>query len=83
MKPVDWEERLSQWIGDIPAHQLFKLVRFLSQRGQAFNQNWVDYLQEEVRYLPTRIEVECFFQEVKQLEREVRELEQKITKLKI
>ena len=58
-----------------------KSIDWLGKRIQAFQQNWVDYLQEEIRYLPPRAEVEQFFKEVTQLSREVEKLEQKIKSL--
>lgn len=65
---IDWEELLAQRIGDIPAHKLGSIVRdfrLWRQRSHAsLEQTLSEYLQEEVKYLPTRIEIENFMDEI-------------------
>ena len=61
---IDWEEQLSKLTGDVIAHQL---SRTAIRAGQAFRhsqhtlqQDIGEYLQEELRVLPSRIETENF-----------------------
>ena len=71
----DWEEELSHWIGDVGAHQLGNLAR--SAMGWAANtvetltRNGGEFLQEEARELPTRIEVDNFVRAVDKLRDDV------------
>jgi ubiquinone biosynthesis protein UbiJ len=65
---IDWEEWLAARIGDAPAHQAGEWVRgFLSWRRRthaAWRNTLSEYLQEEARHLPTRIEIENFLDDV-------------------
>lgn len=65
---IDWEEQLAGLTGDVVAHQLGNMARrardFL-QRGRAtLAQDTGEYLKEELRVLPSRIEVENFSRDV-------------------
>lgn len=61
---VDWEELLSQYLGPIAAHQLGRVLRagssWASKTRQTLEQDLSEYLQHEVRLLPTAAEVEEF-----------------------
>ena len=61
---IDWEEQLSMLTGDVIAHQLNNTAK---RAGQAFRhsrrtleKDIGEYLQEELRVLPARIETENF-----------------------
>ena len=61
---IDWEENLSTLTGDVIAHQLGNMAK---RTGQAIRysrdtleKDIGEYLQEELRMLPTRIETENF-----------------------
>ena len=61
---IDWEEQLSMLTGDVIAHQLSNTAK---HAGQAFRhsrhileKDIGEYLQEELRVLPSRIETENF-----------------------
>ena len=61
---IDWEEQLSMLTGDVIAHQLSNTAK---RTGQAFRhsrrtleKDIGEYLQEELRVLPSRIETENF-----------------------
>jgi ubiquinone biosynthesis accessory factor UbiJ len=60
----DLEEELSRLVGDVAAHQIGSLARsalsFGRRAGRTFGQNLTEYLQEESRDLPTRLEVNEF-----------------------
>ena len=61
---IDWEEQLSKLTGDIIAHQLANTARHatkaLRHGRRTLQQDIGEYLQEELRVLPSRIETENF-----------------------
>lgn len=65
---IDWEEKLSQWVGDIAAHQLGNQARSLFQWGRqtvdSLLLNVEEYLHEEARAMPPRLELEAFYQDI-------------------
>lgn len=82
---IDWEEYLSQWIGDMGAHKIGQLARrFISFRNDAKKSildNINEYLHEEIKMAPPLPALEHFFEEVDTLRLDTDRLEQKITKL--
>jgi ubiquinone biosynthesis protein UbiJ len=64
----DWEEELSHWLGDVPAHRLGLLARRTLSWGRrarrSFGENIAEYLQEESRDLVGRVEVDEFLRGV-------------------
>ncbi len=65
---IDWEEKLGDLIGDLPAHQLAALMRW---KGNSYKNaasslmlNLEEYLKEESGLIPARPEVEGFLEEV-------------------
>ena len=79
---IDWEEHLSHYIGDIATHSIGKFVRdlrdFGKQAARSLQQNVTDYLQEESRLLPARLEIEDFYHDVNKLRNDLDRLEAKI-----
>jgi len=67
----DFEEELARVIGDIAAHRLAGVARGLAGWGRrasaSLGANLAEYLQEEGRDLPTRVEVEEFLAGVDEL----------------
>jgi ubiquinone biosynthesis protein UbiJ len=67
----DLEEQLSHLAGDIVAHRIGSTVRnahaWSKQAISALGMNTTEYLQEESRQVPTRVEVEGFFAEIERL----------------
>jgi len=61
---IDWEEQLSKLTGDVIAHQLSRTAKRASQAfrhsRRTLEQDIGEYLQEELRVLPSRIETENF-----------------------
>jgi ubiquinone biosynthesis protein UbiJ len=61
---IDWEEQLSRLTGDVIAHQLGNMARHtrrvLSHGKATLEQDLGEYLREELRVLPARIEVQDF-----------------------
>jgi ubiquinone biosynthesis protein UbiJ len=82
---VDWEEQLSRYVGDISAHQIgniFRALRAWTQRTQtSLKQNLSEYLQEEARIVPTRLEVESFLDDVDTFRTDVDRLQAKVDRL--
>lgn len=67
----DVEEELSRVTGDVAAHRLAGVARgafaFAQRARDTFAQNAAEYLTEESRALPTRLEVDEFLGEVDRL----------------
>ena len=76
---IDWEEKLSRFIGDSAAHQVGSLLRgfrdFTRQGAERFGDNIREYLQEETEDLPRRREVNDFLDGVDALREDVDRLE--------
>ncbi|MGE4657878.1 MAG: SCP2 sterol-binding domain-containing protein [Gammaproteobacteria bacterium] len=81
----DLEEELSHIVGDVLAHQIGKTVKNLGDYGRrvfsALQMNTTEYLQEEARQLPPRLEIEGFFSSLEQLRDDVERTEYRITRL--
>lgn len=82
---IEWEEYLSHWIGDLAAHQLGNLGRYAYKRQKAFNAmvacSITEYLQEELKLLPTKVEVEDFMNAVDDVRADVDRLALRIQRL--
>ena len=67
----DFEEELSRVVGDVAAHQVANIVRNVFDWGRkaadSFSTNVAEYLQEEGRDVPSRVEVEEYLEAVDQL----------------
>jgi ubiquinone biosynthesis protein UbiJ len=81
----DWEEQLSMFTGDVIAHRLGTLARqtghFLGDAGATLTQNMGEYLQEEARLVPTRLEIESFLAQVDQLRSDTDRLAARVDRL--
>jgi ubiquinone biosynthesis protein UbiJ len=82
---IDWEEQLSHLTGDMLAHRVGNVVRRageLLRRGSATaQQNTTEYLQEELRVLPARIEIDNFCADVTKLVMDVDRLAAHVARL--
>jgi len=65
---IDWEEQLSRFTGDITAHKVGNCVRKTRDWGrescEVVADNVGEYLQEELRLLPPREELNDFYNDV-------------------
>ncbi len=65
---IDWEDKLAQWVGDVAAHEIGQQTRSLLNWGQqtvnSLLQNTEEYLHEEARSMPPRLEVEAFYNDI-------------------
>ena len=81
----DLEEELSRMVGDIPAHQLAGMARrayaWTRQAGSALAMNTSEFLQEEARQLPPRVEVNAFGRDVERLRDDVERAAQRLARL--
>ena len=72
---VDWEEQLSRLVGDVAAHAIGRRARAAGREaarvGRASSANLADYLTEEARLLPHRLEVEAWMDDVDRLRDDV------------
>lgn len=81
----DVEEELSRVIGDVAAHQVANVARGFFDWGRraadSFSQNVAEYLQEEGRDLPTRVELEEFLESVDHLREAADRFEARLARL--
>ncbi len=82
---IDWEEQLSKLTGDFIAHQLGNATRHaqnsLRHGRTTIKQDISEYLQEELRVLPSRVETENFNAGVSRAGMDVERLEARIKRL--
>lgn len=82
---IDWEEHLSHLVGDVAAHQVGNLARGARgvghQAAETLASDLSEYLQEEARLLPARIEIENFMNDVDSLRLDSDRLEARIRRL--
>jgi ubiquinone biosynthesis accessory factor UbiJ len=80
----DVEEELSRVVGDVAAHQVANLARGFFDWGRkaadSFSTNVAEYLQEEGRDVPSRVEVEEFLEAVDQLREATDRLEARVSR---
>lgn len=83
---IDWEEHLSHFIGDVPAHQLGNAARAAQQFGQqaseSLRKSLSEYLHEEKRLVVTQAELTDFFDDVSQVRNDVERLAARVELLK-
>ena len=82
---IDWEEQLSKLTGDFLAHRLgnaTRRVRSTLQHSRSTLEHDIgEYLQEELRVLPSRIETENFSADVSRISMDVERMEARIKRL--
>ncbi len=82
---IDWEEYLSRWIGDIPAHQLTRFTNKLKTLSNRFKstllENIDEYVHEEVDLFPSKEALQDFYHDVDTLRMDTDRLEAKVLQL--
>ncbi|HEX7030936.1 MAG TPA: SCP2 sterol-binding domain-containing protein [Gammaproteobacteria bacterium] len=82
---IDWEDRLSRFVGGTVAHRIgraFREARDFGRQGAArFGDNLREYLQEETRDLPLRREVDEFNAAVDVLRTDIDRAEARLQRL--
>ncbi|SIS43594.1 ubiquinone biosynthesis accessory factor UbiJ [Neptunomonas antarctica] len=68
---IDWEGLLAEHTGDLAAHQISDAVKgqisFVKHVSDSLRENLHEYIQEELRILPTRPETDAFMDAVDNL----------------
>ena len=81
----DFEEELSRVMGDVAAHQVANIARGFFDWGRkavdSFSTNVAEYLQEEGRDVPSRVEVEEFLEAVDHLREATDRLDARLARL--
>lgn len=82
---IDWEEMLSEVIGELPAHQLALYAVWKAQwyknTADSLLQNLDEYLKEEARIVPTRPEADFFYDEIEAMQERVERLNARFKQL--
>jgi ubiquinone biosynthesis protein UbiJ len=79
---IDWEEQLARFTGDMIAHRLGNATRhagrWLDHTRLTLEQDLSEYLQEELRVVPTRIEIENLIEDIGRLGMDTDRLEARL-----
>jgi ubiquinone biosynthesis protein UbiJ len=82
---LDWEEQLSRFTGDVIAHEIGNSVRAVTGWGQkvldTLGKDLREYVQEEVRLLPDRAELQDYLAKVDTLRDDAERLTARIERL--
>jgi ubiquinone biosynthesis protein UbiJ len=82
---LDWEGHLAHFTGDVVAFQIGSFMRkglaFKSQLSESMCQNMTEFLQEELRIVPSRAELDDFFSDIDDLSLSVERLQAHVNQL--
>lgn len=82
---IDWAEQISPYTGDVIAHQLSntgqRLVNKAKELRKTGRERVSDYLIEELRLAPGRLEYTHFCDNLEQLQSQLQRLEQQVSQL--
>ncbi len=82
---IDWEEQLSHLTGDVIAHEAGNLARNALRWGNklrnTIGMNLQEYMQEELRLLPSRYEIDPFLNEIDRLRDDVERLAARVDRI--
>ena len=83
---VDWEAPLVGALGDVVGHQLAEMLRgvfsWSKQASASFGRQLEEFIHEEARLSPPRLELEDFYKDVQQLGLRVERLESRTARLR-
>ena len=83
---IDWEAPLVDTLGDVAGHQLAQLLRWTSRWGrQAANslaRQLEEFIHEEARLSPPRLELEDFYSDARELDQRVERLQSRAARLR-
>lgn len=84
---IDWEEHLSQYTGDIIAHQMIsggkKVGDWFQKTAATAQQNVSEYIRFEAKLSPASIELENFYDDIADLKSDSEKLKQRIERLSL
>lgn len=79
---LDWEGYLSHWMGDTAAFQVGNAVEqtqeYVNTQSHHWQRTFVEYWQEEAKYLPNPLEVNEFIQQIDILRDDVERFEARL-----
>lgn len=82
---IDWEEHLSQYTGDILAHQMIssgkKVGDWLQKTVNTAKQNFSEYIRFEAKLSPASIELENFYDAIADLKSDTEKFKQRVARL--
>ena len=82
---VDWEEIASKYVGDSVAYQMgvfsTRIIKYKQKATENFRLDVSEYLQEESRIVPTKIEINRFLNNVDALDADIDRLEMRTKRL--
>ena len=83
---VDWEAPLVSSLGDVTGHQLARIVRGAFAWGRqataSLTRQLDEFIHEEARLSPPRLELEDFYSDVQALALQVERLESRAARLR-
>jgi len=83
---LDWEEKLSQYTGDLIAHQIGQKTRqwhrYKKSTGRQITEMFEEYLKHELRIGPSRLEMQTWQTQLEELEQQTQTLLQRAKRLK-
>ncbi|MCB1841706.1 MAG: SCP2 sterol-binding domain-containing protein [Halioglobus sp.] len=83
---LDWEAPLVNTLGDVAGHQLAQLLRHAFSFGQraagSLNRQLEEFIHEEARLSPPRLELEDFYSDVRELGQRVDRLQSRTERLR-
>jgi len=83
---IDWEDAISPWLGDVAGHALANHLRaqfnWVSERGRSGKRLLQEFLTEELRATPHRLELESFNREVDQLRLAADRMQSRVERIK-
>ena len=82
----DWEAPLVDTLGDVAGHQLAELLRAAFSNGRVISRSLLrqleEFIHEEARLSPPRLEVEDFYADIQALEQRVERLQSRLARLR-
>lgn len=79
---LDWEEELSKYTNDVIANKAVTIIKSIYRHSKQISNNLqemlTEYLEEEIKLLPTKYEINSFMREVDELRLAVDRIEAKI-----
>lgn len=83
---LDWEAPLVETLGDVAGHQLAEVLRhgfaWSRQAAGSLTRQLEEFIHEEARLSPPRLELEDFYGDVRELEQRVERLESRTARLR-
>ncbi|MGB1139449.1 MAG: ubiquinone biosynthesis accessory factor UbiJ [Halioglobus sp.] len=83
---VDWEAPLVNTLGDVAGHQVAQILRrvfaFGRQAHASLSRQLSEFIHEEARLAPPRVELEDFYTDVRELDQRVERLKSRLERLR-